>query len=84
MSELGAKLKTLGAALSNPRYEMLATIPGGDGKNHWINIYKLVSFSRLNWFGGKTATAQTIGYWDPATGLTSSTSFLLLFKVFMF
>ena len=64
---------------------MLATIPGIDGKKHWVNIYQIIASSRLALFGGKTVfTPNTIRFWNPATGLTESTSSILDFKVFRF
>lgn len=58
---------------------------GYRGKNHWVNIFKLVASEKLNSFGGGTSIAPSlIGYWDPATGNKSYTDWIVFFKAYMF
>ena len=86
MGELTKTAQSVGGALANPKMEILATIPGGDGKNHWVNVYKIVTATKLSSFGGKTITGAitSIGYWNPATGAQEASSSVLFFKVFKF
>ena len=85
MSTLTSNTMKIGNGLFNPRLEMLATIPGGDNMDHWVNIYKITASSRLNLFGGGSSfTPISLSYWDPATGSPNLTSSVLFFKVFLF
>ena len=75
----------ISASLLNGRNEMLATIPGGENKDHWVNIVKIVTLDRLNMFGGKTTIIpSSFSYWNPANGLVESSSHVLFFKIFRF
>ena len=84
MGTLTNNVPGIGGPLLNPKMELLATIPGGDGMNHWVNVYKISTVTKLSSFGGKTFTSISIGYWNPATGAREASSSILFFKLYKF
>lgn len=83
-SEFSDNVVKLGLFLNNPDLEMMATISGDENK-HWVNIFKIVASEKMHLFGGgKSVVPSLIGYWDPATGLTNTTTYIIDYKLYKF
>ena len=84
MGDLSKDFEQVGVLLQDSHYEMMGTIPSEAGRQHWVNIFKIRAVSKLSMFGGGSSVAYTIGFWNPASGLTQTTSSISYFKVYKF